>query len=328
MPGGTLVSASNLRTLALDSLFQDHYARMNEDTEKDIGDLFVDVEAKTFQVQFAALYDVPVPVLWTAGDAMPMASLDDYTHTITVKKYAMGVPWSVDDEEDDQLGTLPGRVRELADEFAQLPIRGALDLITGTASLFDTVPTAYDGSALTVTATRFGTAGGNTITGSTCNLPGNIQTDFYSIKARAKAFKRHTATAEAFWNSGKLDQHSNWLLVFSADATVEQNARAAFGQSLTLDLTGVTGVSNILHDNQPMLKFWHRLSGQDWFAIYKGSESRKPFVRGYRHEAPILKQFNDETSDWAKEYDRRAEGWKQRIAMGIFAPECVIKCDN
>lgn len=327
MPGGTLVSASNLRTLALDSLFQDHYARMNEDTEKDIGDLFVDVEAKTFQVQFAALYDVPVPVMWTSGDAMPMASLDDYTHTITVKKYAQGIPWDVDSEEDDQLGTLPGRVRGLADEFANLPIRGALDMVTGTASLFDTVPTAYDGSALVVAATRFGTAG-NLLTGSTCNLPANIQSDWYEVKARMKAFRRHTATTERFWNTGKLDQHSNWLLIFSANATVEQNARAAFGQSMTLDLTGVTGVSNVIYDNQPTLKFWDRLSGQDWYAIYKGDESRKPFIRAYRHETPILKQFNDETSDWAREYDRKAEGWKQRIGMGIFAPECVVGVNN
>lgn len=337
MPGGTNVSASALRTLGLDSLFQDHYSTTREMVDQDIKDLFMVREAKNHQIQFAALFDNPVPELWAAGSALPMESMNDYSHTITVKKYAKGIPWAVDDEEDDQLDTLPARVQELAGEFAHLPIRAGVDLITGTAALLDTVPTAYDGSALHVTSTRFGVSGGNTITGTGTATSGAIRTDFFSAKARLKAFKRNTATGENFWTGDLLDDNRNYLLVFSADAAVEQNAKHAFGQEImleriagtsTTDTSTAASGSNLLATNQPRLKFWARLSGSDWFLFYTGSPSRKPFVLGERHKAPILKQFNDQSSDWAREYDRKAEAWKQRLAVGIFAPETTVKIDN
>lgn len=329
MPSGTLISGNDLRTLGLDALFQDLFAAEREAADEDIKALFARVEAKTNQVQFAALFDSPTPRLWDPGDAMPFASIDSLTHTATVVRFGRGIPWETDDEEDDQLQAIPDRVGDLAGEFANLPVRAAVDFVTASASLLASVPNAYDGSALHVTATRFSTTGGNTITGSTTGSPSAIQTDFYSAKARAKAFKKHTDTNEPFWSGGGLDDHRNWFLMFSSAAAVEQNARAAFEAQVTLDLTGVAGVSNVLAGNQPRLKFWSRLSGSDWFAFYTGSASRKPFLMAERHDSPQQVEFNEASgSDWAKEYRRRGVGWLQRLAFAAFSPETTVKVDN
>lgn len=328
MPVGPLISGNDLRTLGLDSLFQDLYTAQRDGIDDDIKALYATVDAKTNRVQFAALFDVPVPELWTPGDGIPWQAIDSLTHTINVLKFAKALPWEIDDEEDDQLGAIPARVQDLAGEFAGLPIRAAVDLVTATASLLSSVPAAYDGSPLYLAAPRFGVAGGNSIGGSGTGSPGAIQSDFYSLKARMKAFKRSTASAEPFWMGSGLDEHKNWLLVFSADAAGEQNARTAFGANLTIDVTGLGAVGNVLSGNMPRLKFWSRLSGADWFGFYTGSESRKPFVMAERHAAPVMVEFTEGTSDWSREFDRRGIGWKQRVAFGLFAPETTVRVDN
>lgn len=329
MPAGPLISGSDLRTLGLDSLMQDLYQTQRDAVDKDIRALYSIVEAKTNEVKFAALFDVPVPQLWTPGDGIPWQSIDSFTHSLTVLKFAMALPWEIDDEEDDQLGAIPARVGELAGEFANLPIRAAVDLITGTASLLETVPSAYDGSALHISSTRFGNAGGNTISGSGTGSPTAIQTDFYGVKARLKSFFRATATAEPFWDTGATDDHSKWLLVASAEAVIDQNFHAAFVPNITIDITGVAGVGNALAKNQPRVKHWSRLSGSDWYAFYTGSESRKPFIMAERHDSPVMLEFSQSSgSDWANEYDRKGVGWKQRVAFGVFSPESTVKVDH
>lgn len=329
MPSGTLVSGADLRTLGLDSLFQELYANSRLELDEDIKGLFANVEAKTNTVNFAALFDSPVPVQWIPGQALPFASIDSLTHSVTVIKFARGIPWDVDDEEDDQLQAIPQRVQDLATEFAMIPIRAAVDLVTGTASLLSSVPTSYDGSALHIASTRFGDSGGNTISGSGTGTPTAFQTDFYSLKARLKAFRRHTATGEPLWSGAGLDDHRNYLLVCSATAAVEQNLDSAFRATVSIDITGVAGVSNVLAGNQPRTKAWTRLSGSDWYGFYTGSASKKPFILAERHNSPIQIDFNEAAgSDWSKEYDRRGIGWKQRLAVGIFSPETTIKVDN
>ena len=328
-PSGTLISGNDLRTLGLDALFQDLYASTREALDEDIKSLFATVEAKTNEVKFAALFDSPVPQLWVPGDAMPFESTDSLTHTATVVRFAKGIPWETDDEEDDQLQAIPERVQDLSGEFAHLPIRAAVDLITGTASLLSTVPTAYDGSALHITSTRFGHSGGNTIDGSGTGSPTAFQTDFYSLKARHKAFKKHTASSEPLWTGGGLDDHRNYLLVGSAEAAVEQNMASAFKAQITIDITGVAGASNVLAGNQPRTKNWSRLSGSDWFGFYTGAASKKPFLMAERHPAPIQVDFNEtQGSDWAKEYRRRGAGWLQRLAFALFSPETTVKVNN
>jgi len=324
----TLISGTDLRTLGLDASFQDLYERSTEDIDSDIESLYREVEAKTNQVQFGALFDVPSPEAWTDGSAMPEASIDSLTHTITVLKYAVKLPWRVDDEEDDQIGAIQDRVGELATEFADLPPTAAVDLITASASLLPSIPTCYDGSALYIASTRFGNAGGNSVTGGGVGTPGAIQTDFYNGKSRLKSFVRHTDTSKPFWASRKIDDNTQYMLVFSSAASVEQNARAAFGQQISLDVTGVAGVTNILAANQPRLKFWSRLSGDDWRMFFTGSETRKPFLMAKRHAAPVQVEFNDSGSDWARDYDRKAVGWKQRIAFGYASPETTVLIDN
>ena len=328
MPSGTLISGSDLRTLGLDSLFQDLYAAQREDMDEDIRSLFSVVEAKTNKVEFAALFDSPIPIQWVPGDALPFASIDSLSHSVTVLRYGRGIPWNIDDEEDDQLQAIPQRVQDLAGEFAWLPIRGSVDMLTNTASLFSTVPSAYDGNPLHLAGSRFGVAGGNTISGSGTGTPTALQTDFYSAKARLKAFKQHTASAEPFWNGAGLDDHRNYLLVYSADAAVEQNVASAFMAQVSVDITGVAGVSNVLAGNQPRTKNWSRLSGSDWYVFYTGSASRKPFILAERHDSPIQIDFNEDTSDWSKEYWRRGIGWVQRLAMGVHSPETSVKVDN
>lgn len=328
MPSGTLISGADLRTLGLDALFQDLYAAQREAVDEDIKALFARVEAKTNQVQFAALFD-SVPIHWVSGDALPFASIDSLTHTVTVLRYARGIPWDIDQEEDDQLQAIPQRVQDLAGEFANLAIRGAVDLITGTASLLPSVPTAYDGNALHISSSRFQVAAGNSIGGTGTGSPTAYQTDFYSLKARAKAFRRSTATGEPFWTGGGIDDHRNWLLVTSADAAVEQNVNDAFKANVSIDITGVAGVSNVLSGNQPRLKPWTRLSGGTWYGFYTGSASRKPFILAERHAAPIQVDFSEAAgSDWAKEYGRRGVAWRQRIAIGIFSPETTVRVSN
>src|SRR3990167_1416263 len=185
MPSGTNISGAGRRTIGLDALFQDLYATSREAVDEDIKALFARVEAKTNVVNFAALFDTPVPIQWVPGESLPFASSDSLTHSVSVLKYARGIPWSKDDEEDDQLQQIPAKVGDLAGEFAHLPVRAAVDLVTGTASLLDAVPTAYDGSALHVTSARFGNANGNSVVGTGTGSPTAIQTDFYSEIGRA-----------------------------------------------------------------------------------------------------------------------------------------------
>lgn len=328
MPSGTLISGADLRTLGLDSLFQDLYATSREAVDEDIKALFARVVAKTNVVNFAALFDAPTPIQVLPGDAMPFSSMDSLTHSVSVLKFARGVPWSKDDEEDDQLQQIPAKVSDLAGEFANLPVRAAVDLITGTASLLSAVPTAYDGSALHVATTRFGNASGNSVTGTGTGSPTAIQTDFYGGKARVQSFRRSTATTEPFWVGAGVDDHRNYLLVFSADAAVQQNAVAAFGGEVTLDLTGVAGVSNLLARNQPRLKTWTRLSGSDWYGFFTGMESKKPFILAERHDSPQQVNYDEATSDWSRDYFRKGVAWYQRLAVGIFAPETTFKTEN
>lgn len=328
MPAGTLISASQLSTLGLDALFEKHYEAESAKAEAEILDLFLPVEVKTNQVQFAALYDVPVPATWVSGDGIPWSSTDDFTHTVTVKRYGAAIPWDQDEEADDQLQTIEPRVQECAGEFAKLPSRGAQDMLTGTASLFASVPTSYDGASLISSSTRFGNASGNSY-GGTGMTPGAVRSDFYAVRARLASFRRHTATGEAFWSTDALMDNRNWTLIFSTEQDVQDSVESAFVGATILDRTGVAGVANTLAtSNVPKLKYWFRVSGNDWYAIFTGSPARKPFILGMRNEAPIELTWEDMTSDWAREYNLKGKGWKQRIAMGIGMPECVCKVDN
>lgn len=327
MPAGTLISASTLKTLGLDGLFEKHYADETKNAEAFVKDMFLPVEVKTDRVQFAALYDSPVPVEWQSGDGLPWQSMDDFSHTVLVKRFARGIPWDQDDEADDQLQTIEPRVQDLAKQFANIPNRMAQDMLTGVAGIFSTVPTSYDGAVLISSSTRFGSATGQTVTG-TGMTPGGVRDDFYSLKALFQSFRRHTATNEQFWAGDEVGDNRNWTLIFSTDGVVQSTVAEAFYGPVILDRTGVAGVSNPLATaNVPKIAHWFRVSGNDWYGVYTGSASRKPFLLGLRNEAPILMTWEDMNSDWAREYNLKGKAWRQRIAGGIAMPECVGKVD-
>ncbi len=116
---------------------------------------------------FAMRQTLPYPEVWYYGDMVPEEGTDTLPYDVQNFRYAKEISWYVDDESDNQVGSLRGDAEELGRNFASNDSRAYFDIVNGGADGFvPYVPIAPDGAVLHNATDggggdRFGVSGGN-----------------------------------------------------------------------------------------------------------------------------------------------------------------------
>ena len=302
-----------------------------------IDGLFKTVQSNKANEDFATMESLPLPRIWNKNEARTWTSIKDLYINIVNRKWQGAISWSIEDEEDAQVQSIPDKARMLGQRFAELDERIAIQLIeSGTDNLLlPSIPNAYDGSALVSTSTRFGVSGGNQVTGSGVSTVNAIVTDLYAVK---KKFRQMQDTeGQPFYQSEDVS-FKNFRII--APEEIEEVLTRALSTKM-MPASGTfsdasNNLSNASVDNPIFVKdgdllnqvyFTQRLSDVNDYYIYLDVPFVKPLVILDRVPLSVI-EYKPGTSDWGGDYDMKGVGFRMRRGYGVGAPQAFIKVSN
>jgi len=277
---------------------------------------------------YGARRTMPYPERWIQGDPIPTEGTDSVQFSVTNFQYGKRIQWHRNDRMDNLVGDLFGEARVLGSNFASLPSRLFVEVLTNSASLLPAIPTCPDGAALFATTAggvaRFGVTSGNLLTGSGVTTVAQIQTDFYAGLEQFASFQN--TKGEPFFEP---DVNDMSILVYAAVADAKIFSEA-FNSHLVHSVVSSTGaaISNvILNSGVPVeFRFTSRLATGDWYMIRKDAPVKSIFLqrREPLREAVATEENSDQSRDTGVEYIQFVE----RLGIGVTDPYAMIKIDN
>ena len=223
-----------------------------------IQSLVMEVQSNNIDEKYGWLGQVPQLREWV--DERQLSGLKDFNYTLANKDYESTLKVNKNVMDDDQLGAVMIRVRDLASRARQHKVKLFMDLlINGTTDL------AYDGQPFFDTAhAESGTNQSNIVTG-TGTTTAQFKADFISARARLRGFTDDQG--EPFNDVDNLDL---WVV-----APVE--LEGVIDEVLTADQIGDT--TNTLRGAAKKMVS-QRLSNNDandWYLV-SGAGTVKPFI--------------------------------------------------
>lgn len=320
-----LVSASLATARGLRSEFNDVFRVRGAQVRQQVGQVMAYWNSDgAFEVYHG--YDaVPVVKSWPRGTSRARDSFNEFTYFQRNYDFNLTLEWHENDEADDQTGKLVPRAREGGLRFAQLPLRALVEMLSGSASALlveGGIPKAYDGSDLFATGSgsRFGSVGGNIVTGNGVGTVADVLEDYNNTMARFASFKDTTGT-ETLWDGPALQKP----LVIAPYAY-----KKAFEEAQKAKSTHVHGGAIGSADNVWAGEFdlWlePRLTGSDWFVMLQGSE----FKTFFQQERMPLRDNMEDFSNSDRTRDTKIKAYMSdwRGAWGIWVPQTACKVDN
>lgn len=146
--------------------------------------------------RFAFPEATPKVSRWDSGTGITHRSFNYRQWEGTVNRWGVALDWLKIDEEDDQLKALQGQAMDVANRYAMIPWEVAMQQLLGGTANPDLLPgallapdgvgiySALDGNG----ANRFGTPGGNILTGSGIASEAALVKDLYAAQNRIHLF--------------------------------------------------------------------------------------------------------------------------------------------
>lgn len=328
------VLASALLANGLRSEFTETYLKIrNRQADSRLASVMdLGIGATNREHSFAYFNAAPHMALWRRGDTVPTDAFDGVQFSTPVYSWARRVPWHKHDRKDDQTQSLQKMARSAGESAAQLPERFFFDLLTGSPTTLPSVPLAPDGASFFATAdgsggNRFGVSSGNLLTGNGVASSSAIRTDYYN--AIEQWMLMQDGKGQPLLNDTIVGQ--GIILIHAATNT--EAMEEAFKQRRQGEVLGTdagTTPTNLVQDASRDVTLWAspRLTGNDWYAILKGSPTLPTFEldrEGVKEFASLEDDNNgDHTRDTGEEYVQ----WESRSGAGIALPYGAIKVNN
>lgn len=282
------------------------------------------VPSDKYEEAYHYFESAPHPKRWPRGQGVSEDAFGGRSWTVVNHDWGLKIVWHENDEKDDQTRHLVEQAQQGGVNFGLLDERVAFQMILASTDLdlLPAVPNAPDGVALFDTATRFGAAGGNVITGTGVATVSAIQTDLYAAIARAIAFQ--DTKGQPLLQPEILKR----VLIVFGSANVEIFSRAFEQRFHLAPATAVAAVSNVIMDAGFEVILWAtpRITDNDWFVFFP-NHPRKPLFKQVRQ--PLRDNIQDfANSDTTRNTKQKALIWDSRAGYGATLPHMAIKVNN
>lgn len=260
-------------------------------------------------------FGTPPKMQDVSHDGLTLQGLSKYNFTIENALYKAGLEVERTALEDDKLGLIMPRLRQLGPEAARHP--GELIM-----ELFEDNPTAYDGTAFFANARTDGDSGtiDNIIAGTGTSVS-QFQADLASARTQMSRFKDDRGRVmglrpNAIVIPPELNQVAFQALNFDLGAG-KQDAIPPSNSNGIWEKNGYTVIEN------PYLT-----DANDWYAMAIGSgEAEKPFVFQDRI-SPALEGITSPNSESGVLYDKFIYTVRGRYAVGVAEFRRAVKVTN
>ena len=314
--------------------FEDTYHGIrNRQQDGRLGTLMdLDVQATNREHDFAYFDSAPHMGYWRRGDPIPTASFGSVKFNVPIFEWAMRVPWSKFDREDDQTGSLFTVAQQTGASSALLPERFFFDILSGTATTLPGLPNAPDGVSLfsatdSTGGARFGVSSGNLIGGGGLASAAAIRADYY------KAIQQWKLMLDTKGQPLFLDDmvDGGVTIVHAAEKTEAfEEAFLQTRQSVVVGTDAGTTPSNLLLDTNRRITLWGsaRLSGDDWYVFLNNSPKKAIFLMNRKGVISLSSLEGDNNGDHTRTTGEEYIQWEERSGAGVALPYGVIKINN
>jgi hypothetical protein len=322
-----ITSSPGVLSAGLNDAFFDTYRPTSASVRARLADVMEFIPSDKESERFAYYNSPPHATIWRRGESIPKKNFKDVTWTVTNRDWGVGIDWHRNDERDDQTRSLRSQAEGSGSTLGNIPERVFFQVLTAATDvdLLPSVPNAADGSALHVTSTRFGSSGGNVITGSGVGTTAAIVADFHSAVARFFAFQ--DTEGQPLWDPSLLDE----FVVYAGSANI-QVFNQAFKQSLqaagATTATSNASLSPIIREAgfNVDLRLTPRITTNDWFIFLK--KAPKKALVALDREAVDINEKTMDNSDSARETKIVGVEWHMRMGFGVATPYQTVKIDN
>lgn len=267
---------------------------------------------------------------WIRGTGVPSKAFNGVQYTATNYEWARSVPWHFADEQDDQTGSLPTAVKQLAQDGGLLDERVFFQIMAaGTDNeLLATVPTAPDGQAFFSTTNdgttaRFGITNGNSLTG-TGTSEAQIRTDYHTAMAQFRGLL--DTESQPLWDPSVIDGGA--IIFHAANATLRERFAAVFKREVVHSVISSTGagVTNEIREENVQVRSTSRLTGNSWYIFLVKAPQKSLFSQ--ERMSPIEIQETWDNSDITRRTGIKEFGVVLRRGYGLAEPYQGIKVTN
>jgi len=292
---------------------------------------------KRFEI-YAYYKSAPYPERWPRGKPIPRAAFDAVQFQVANLKWGKRIDWEREDEEDDQLGGLFPRVRQVGANFATLDERVFFQILLGQTNkkLLPVIPNAPDGVGLFSaldgdSAARFGVTGGNILSGSGVSEARLVRYDIYKALMRAAAFL--DTEGEPLWGESIVDGVVTLVYGLHNDDVVRTavegglTATAIQNVGKTDNVAGAAIMNTLVGGNFQFKRAPSPRITDDKIRVFLGAAPHKPvFVQ---NRTPVEEHIaTADTSDQTRDLDIGYVTWRARKGYGIFLPYGAVLIDN
>lgn len=335
-----LVESGSTLTPGLRTDFWDTYEPMYKGVKEELGQVMkMDMPSSKLTEIFAYYLAAPHPVLWRRGTVATHKAFKAIQFSIQNRDWVIGVDWHLNDEADDQTGSLRGRVMDTATNMALLDERVLFQLLqdSSDSELLESVPNAPDGAPLYSTTDgeggdRFQATDGNLITGG--GLASSDLIREYAFDAKSRFIRFKDGQGQPLFDPKMVDE--GLLLVANID-----NAKViseAFSQGRTVQViknvlgtenVAAAAVSNVIMDAGLKVKLWltSRVTNDNLYFFLQSPRAKKPFFKLLRQD--VREVTYDMTNDGhAKRTKEVGMQWDARYGYGVMLPYATVCVDN
>lgn len=268
----------------------------NGEDPSDVMKFILRTKSSSNQEKYGWLGEVPQLRLW--DDVRQLDGLKDFNYTIPNKDYEATLKIDKNVMDDDQLGNVKVRIRDLALRARTHPRKLFFDqLILGDTEL------SYDGvTFFNASHLESGSAQSNIVTGTSSGpyTVAEFSADFESARARMRNFQD---------DQGEPRNEGNLELTVVGSPDIEP----VVDKLLSADL--INNTTNTLKGAAKKL-ITSRLSGEDWYLLESGG-NLKPFIMQERKAIKFEMPTNTEREFMAKELLAGVD-WRVGFGFGVW----------
>lgn len=277
----------------------------NGENPQDVMPMIMETTSTSNQEKYGWLGDVPQMVEW--NDERTLRGLADYDYTIPNKHYEATLKVDRNVMEDDQLGAVKLRVKDLALKARAFPRKLFFDQIAlgGTALGYDGV------SFFSASHPESGTNQSNIVTGTSASpyTAATFAADFISARAKLRSFTDDQGDPR---NEGELDLY----------VVAPSGLEGVVDYVLSADL--INNTTNTLKGAAKKVISSRLTADEDWY-LMDASGAIKPFILQKRSNLTFEAQDKGERAFMRKEL---LYGVDQRLGFGFGAWWKCVKVNN
>ena len=312
-----------LTTQGLRSEFSMVYQPRYQGLIQRIGDIiWLDATSDKLQEVYGFLESPIYPVRWEPGNVISSKTILSQQFTIVNRDFGRRV-YLPKNWQDDQTGSAWQVARSLGANWGTLAERIFYQYILNSTDpdLLPVVPNSADGSALYLTTTRFGDAGGNVVGQTGVTTVQDVITDLFSVHERYQDFQN--TESQPFWDP--IDTQNIAVFYGTNLNLVMQQAKNQTRPHSVVSTTGAA-TTNLVLEGDVSFTFTasQRITNNNYFCFLRGLPSyMRPIVRQVR-KGETEAQGNFATSDHTRDtgepyvqFDSR-EGWGSALAIATI----------